>query len=144
MAAAALATAVKLLSRREHTADELRRKLRQRGFADGEIAGVLLRLRENGLQSDQRFSDIYIRQAQRRFGDFRLCAELQKRGVGKEECCAALVAAQLQPAAERAAAVLRKKYPRGVGEANENAARHFLRSRGFNGDSVRAALAGSQ
>ena len=142
MAAGALTVAVRLLARREHTADELRRKLKQRGFADSDVESALMRLRENDLQSDRRFSDDYLRQMQWRWGDFRLRAELQKRGVREEECNAAFAAAKLPPEAERAAAVLKKKYPRGVVEADENTARRFLHSRGFGSDSIRAALAG--
>ena len=54
-------SAMNLLARREHSYVELERKLKQRGFADSVIEQALQRLQEQGLQSDQRFVESFIR-----------------------------------------------------------------------------------
>lgn len=55
-------TVVRLLGRREHSAHELRQKLRQRGFTDGVIKQALSSAQEHGWQSDERYADIWLRQ----------------------------------------------------------------------------------
>ena len=136
-----LTIAIRLLSRREHTAQELREKLAQREISGADCDAVLARLQETDLQSDRRFCAAYLRQKHSAFGDYRLRAELAKRGVAKAEIAAALAAAELPPEAERARAVLRRKYARGITAEEEAQARRFLHSRGFSGESIRAAIA---
>lgn len=137
----AFSLAAKLLARREHSAHELRQKLQARGFGGEMVASALQRVQEIGLQSDRRFCDSYINTHRQRFGDYRLRAELAKRGVNAEEAAAALTAAALLPGGERAAEILRKKYPRGLPAKDEQRAQRFLHSRGFGGGDIRAALA---
>lgn len=141
----ALSLAVQLLARREHTAEELRQKLAQRGWQRAEVEAALHHLQQRNLQSDQRFCAAYLREKQGSYGDFRLRAELARRGVDEEVTTAALKAAALPPEAQRAAALLQRKYPRGVAagdEKTEQTARRFLHNRGFGGESIRAALVG--
>lgn len=135
-----LTLAIKLLARREHSAYELCEKLMQREISRDTCIAVLEHLQQSNLQSDRRFCEAYVRQKQSALGDFRLRAELARRGVAKEEVEAALAAAPPPPEAARAAEVLRKKYPRGVQAAEEATARRFLHARGFAAESIRAAL----
>ncbi len=74
--------AMDLLSRREHSRVELANKLRQRTFDSQEIASVLDRLQQEGLQSDRRFCEnfIYFR-AKKGRGPLRIRQELSQKGV---------------------------------------------------------------
>ena len=84
--------ALKLLSRREHSREELRRKLAEKcgREAGGEIDSELGRLEELGLLSDLRFARAYAREVCGKFAARRVRAELKKRGVGDHEIQSAL------------------------------------------------------
>ena len=74
--------AVKLLSRREHSAFEIRNKLLQRDFDDKEIKQAIVELQQGGWLSDERFTEAYIRMRQKKgFGPVRISMELNERGV---------------------------------------------------------------
>ena len=74
--------ALDLLARREHSRCELQRKLLERGFTESEINPLLEKLVGEGLQSDERFTEIYIRSRVRSgFGPIRITMELRERGV---------------------------------------------------------------
>jgi len=74
--------AVRLLSRREHSACELQQKLLQRGFEGVEIKQALDALEQGGWLSDQRFAETYVRMRQQKgFGPVRIAMELRERGV---------------------------------------------------------------
>lgn len=74
--------AMDLLARREHSRQELERKLARRGDNAEPIAAVIEALRSEGLQSDRRFADSFIHsRAQRLYGPFRIRQELRQRGL---------------------------------------------------------------
>ncbi len=76
--------ALRLLARREHAFGELCRKLQQRGATSETAATTVSALAEQGLQSDQRFSEGYLRsRAQRAYGPVRIRAELAERGIDR-------------------------------------------------------------
>lgn len=78
----AKATAVRLLSRRDHSVFELERKLRMREFPQDEIDDALEDLVKRDYLSDERFSEAYIHiRQQKGFGPLRISAELNERGV---------------------------------------------------------------
>lgn len=83
--------AMDLLARREHARRELAEKLSRR-FADAEAVALALdRLAQEGLQSDGRFAEAFVRsRAQRLYGPLRIRQELQQRGVAAELIAAAL------------------------------------------------------
>ncbi|PHR66052.1 regulatory protein RecX [Pseudidiomarina marina] len=54
-------TLIRLLARREHSARELKQKLKQRGFDHQIIEMVLTKAQENGWQSDRRFAQVWVR-----------------------------------------------------------------------------------
>ena len=56
-------SAMNLLGRREQSAFELRQKLLQRfdEASDDQVAQVISRLTDQGLQSDERFADMFVR-----------------------------------------------------------------------------------
>ena len=74
--------ALALLARREHSKLELKRKLIARGYSNSEIEAELASLAKDGLQSDERFAETYVRQRIKvGFGPRRITLELQQRGV---------------------------------------------------------------
>jgi regulatory protein len=73
------------LARREHSHDELFRKLKQKKFAETEIYLVLDKLTQEGLLSHTRFIENYIHfRLEKGFGPLRIQAELIKRGLSQE------------------------------------------------------------
>ncbi len=74
--------ALNLLARREHSSVELKRKLIARGYLGSEVDTLLVSLARDGLQSDERFAEAYVRhRAEMGFGPRRISAELGQRGV---------------------------------------------------------------
>lgn len=80
-----LATAVQLLSRREHSREELRRKLSLKGHATSAIESVLDSLERDNLLSNERFVEMFIKsRVSRGFGPLHIQAQLYERGVEAE------------------------------------------------------------
>ena len=81
----AMNTAVRLLTRRDHTGFEIFQKLGQRGFSGGVIDRVLAECRRLDYIDDERTARIYIGQLARRgFGFRRIRLELRKKGLTGE------------------------------------------------------------
>ena len=88
--------AVGLLARREHSARELVQKLRSRGGTAEVIETVLQRLVDGRLQSDERYTEVYLRQrSSKGYGPQRIVSELRERGVADS-----LISARLRKAEE--------------------------------------------
>lgn len=84
-------TAMDLLARREHSYHELEQKLRIRGMATELIKQQLDRLKGEGLLSDMRFLESFIRnKASSGLGPIRIREELIYKGVNAEEIKIAL------------------------------------------------------
>jgi regulatory protein len=75
------------LARREHSEQELRRKLRRKGYTSEACAYALEKLRRRGSQSDRRFAEEWVRGRMRGKGVSRtsLLSGLQVRGVERGE-----------------------------------------------------------
>lgn len=83
--------AMDYLARREYGAEELRRRLQNKGASADVIERVLCYLQQHNLQSDQRFCENYIRyRAHKGFGPRRIQQELSQRGVDKAYIAEAL------------------------------------------------------
>ena len=139
---AALAAALRLLARREHSVLELRRKLEQRGWQGGPLDEVLDSLVDQNLLSDRRFAEVYTRtRIERGYGPLRIRAELRERGID-----AALAEAALEAEAPDWSEQARDARLRRFGEAPPADFREkvrqmrFLQRRGFDGGHIRAAL----
>ncbi len=124
--------AMDLLARREHSIQELQRKLRQRG-ADMQLVEVeLQKLVDEGLLCEQRYLESYINsRAYSGRGPLRIREELNARGLSREDISKALAeadidwSAQLQQLWERRFGQLqleRREYAKQV---------RFLLSRGY-------------
>lgn len=146
--------ALDLLSRREHSCQELRQKLRSK-YPDGDFEAtfdrVLVRLQELNYQSDKRFAEVFCRsRVQRGQGPLRIRQELQLRGVES-----ALVQGAMDQMQEEvdwyqlALDLLQRKFHRPIDSAatreeqmKERARRQrYLAYRGFFSDAIQFALA---
>ncbi|ROQ20480.1 regulatory protein [Marinimicrobium koreense] len=140
-------TAMNLLARREHARDELRTKLLKRFGSEGErvktVDQALARLEEQGLQSDERFTEAFVTARERQGkGPLRIAQELRQKGVSDS-----LVSLYLDEGDERwwdlANEVRRKRFGDAPVEAPKEKARQarFLQYRGFSHEQVREAIA---
>jgi regulatory protein len=78
------ARAMRFLARREHSREELRRKLAPR-VAEGEnLEAVLDELAQRGWLSDARYAEHSIRAKARRYGPIKLAHVLRAKGVDEE------------------------------------------------------------
>ena len=80
--------AMDFLARREHSLQELRRKLKRR-FDDEElIESELQRLKDDNLQSDERYADSFLRQRSAKgYGPRRVRHEMREKGLSGAETC---------------------------------------------------------
>ena len=133
--------ALRLLTRREHSARDLKRKLKERGFDDEAADHAIGALAGDGLQSNARFAEQLIRtRITQGCGPMRIEADLRQAGLAGDEIDAAMAATECDWAA-RAIEVHARKFgsaPRSMAERNRHY--RFLMSRGFTGDQIRAAL----
>ncbi|AJE15935.1 MULTISPECIES: recombination regulator RecX [Stutzerimonas] len=91
--AAVRRAAMDLLARREHGRAELTRKLRQRGAPAELIEAALERLADEGLLSESRYIESFIRgRASSGYGPLRIREELTQRGLPRGEVEQALQA----------------------------------------------------
>lgn len=139
--------ALGLLVRREHSRRELERKLVARGVEKDEATAAVARLRDAGWQDDLRFACSLARtRASGGYGPLRIRAELGTHALPAETVAAAFAA--LTEAGEddwprMAADLVRRRFGHVAGDAaRARKAADFLVRRGFDGDSVRAAVRG--
>lgn len=126
------ACALRMLALREHSRDELRKKLLTKTQDRDEVELVLDRMIEVGLQSDVRFAEAFLRSKAARMGADRLLRELQQRGISKELALAAMDDVLDEDEWARAHALWLKKFgelPQGPKEWARQA--RYLQSRGF-------------
>ncbi len=138
----ARASALRLLTRREHSRHELRRKLEQRRFDTQLVEALLDELESERLLSDTRYAELLVsNRAERGYGPLRIRMELGERGVARE-----IVEQTLADAEVDWDACLRDIYVRKYGESQAHsfelwASRaQFLRGRGFSADRIRRVI----
>src|SRR5690606_20032407 len=138
--------AVRLLARREHGVEELKRKLAAKGHDADAIERVVAALNAKRLVSDERFVSSFVHHhARRGQGPVRIRAELRQQGIAAEAIDEALRSSEIDWV-ETATQVRRRKFgtqaPRSAAERAKQA--RFLQYRGFTADQIRAALAGGE
>lgn len=134
--------ALRLLTRREHAAAELVRKLEQRGIARDEAREAVAEMRAAGWQSDARYaSEFASAHAARGDGPLKIRAALQARGVGEGEVEAALAGLEVDWLA-RARQARAKRFGASLPSAPADQARQmrFLQTRGFPSSIARRAV----
>ena len=136
--------ALDLLSRREHCAAEIRAKLLARFGTAAPIETELERLLADGLLSDGRFAEAFVRMHRNKgHGPLRVLRELAQRGVAAELAEAA-VDARSRDWHELARAWKERRFgaePPASAAEWQRVARQ-LQQRGFSPDQVRFALSG--
>lgn len=127
-----------MLARREHSAFEIRRKLKQKGFEQADIETAIDNLQQEGLLSDERFAESYVRVRQGKgYGPLRIALELRDRGVAED-----IFEPYLANASQDWAAVLKAAYTKKYGHSacadyREKAKRmRYLQYRGFAPDAI--------
>lgn len=137
--------AIGLLARREYSCAELAQRLGRHGFEASAIEACLDALIEQGLQSDQRFAESFVRsRLLRGQGTIRIAGELRQRGVDNAVIKAALSdveAAEQVDWFELAHQTLARRFTSPGADMKERARRErFLATRGFDFDQIRYAL----
>lgn len=130
--------AITYLAAREHSRQELEQKLSRRFKQSETIQLVLDSLADENLQSDQRFSEIFVRQKiEAGKGPFAIRQLLLAKGISIVQIDAALYQPDFDWLAS-AQRVYDKKYREPVGDNLKERAkrRRFLLSRGFAPDIV--------
>ncbi len=137
--------AMNLLARREHGHVELARKLRLRG-ADAEMIEVeLQRLTDDGLLSEQRYLESYIRsRANEGRGPMRIREELTQRGLARELVEYALAEAVNDWQAQMEDLWRRRFSGRVVDLKDKAKQSRFLAQRGYAVDDIRRLLDGQK
>lgn len=135
--------AVRLLSRREHSTKDLKRKLQGKGHAADAVERVVGKLSDKHLVSDERFAVNFVAYHGRRgHGPIRIRGELRQQGATDEVIESALAAADFDWG-KVATQVRRRKFgdarPRSLAERAKQA--RFLQYRGFSSDHIRLAMA---
>ncbi|MCL4128092.1 UNVERIFIED_CONTAM: hypothetical protein GTU68_038403, partial [Idotea baltica] len=136
------ARAVNLLSRREHSQQELRTKLRKAEFELDDINSTIEKLAKADIQSDDRFAENYLRyRSQRGFGSQKIRLELKERGVDNDTINTAFDQAEVDWFA-LAISVRHKRFGEQVPEDNKNRAKQqrFLQYRGFTHEQINESL----
>ena len=81
----ALQSATRMLAGREHSVQEMTRKLHQKDFPADIVDEVIDNLVEGRVLSDERYAEAYVRmRSARGYGPQRIRMELQERGVNGE------------------------------------------------------------
>jgi regulatory protein len=136
------AAAVRLLAGREHSIEELRRKLVRKGYPRETIEPVIQKLLGKRLVSDERFTANFVHyHAKRGQGPVRLRGALRQQGIADSQIEEALRCAEIDWV-QLAREVRRRKFgagvPRSLGERAKQA--RFLQYRGFDAEQLRAAF----
>lgn len=135
------ARAISLLSRREHSRSELRRKLAAHCEDAAELEQLLGWLESGGWLSQERFAESIVHRRASRHGVRRIMHELRQHELPED--IIADVADQLRSTElERARAVWAKRFDAPPIDAKEYARQaRYLAARGFSHDCLRRILA---
>jgi regulatory protein len=131
------ARALRYLVRREHSRDELARKLAPYAESSEILEGLLRELESRKQLSNERYAEARTRQLARKYGAARIRHDLKDKGV--EEALVERVSKLGE--LERARAILQRKYREAATTREERAKRaRFLQSRGFSYQTIYQAV----
>jgi regulatory protein len=130
------ARAMRLLARREHSREELRRKLELFASEGDDVEGVIETLARKGWLSDSRYAELAVRSKARRFGPLKVAYALRAKGVADETIAAAFQAAGADGAGDLER-VWKSRFSQQPQNDRERARQvRFLQGRGFPLDDV--------
>jgi regulatory protein len=131
------ARALRYLARREHSRDELARKLSPYAASPEILEGLLRELESKKQLSNERFAEVRAHWLARKYGAAKIRQDLKAKGI--EVHLVERVSGEGE--LERAGAILARKYRVPAASREERAKRaRFLQSRGFSYDTIRRAL----
>lgn len=128
------ARALRLLARREHSRQELERKLAPHAGSSDAVKNLVSVLKEKNQLSEARFAEERARWLSRKYGAARIRQDLKAKGVPED-----LVARFSSPQDElrKAREILGRKYREPATTREERARRmRFLQSRGFSSEII--------
>ena len=135
--------ALRLLSMREHSRQELERKLKPFEEKPGELAEALDFLQAKDFINEQRVVESLVNSRSRKLGASRVRQELQAKGL-PAEAIAEAVQAMRSTELERAREVWRKKFGQPPVDPTARAKQvRFLISRGFAAEVVKRVVTGA-
>jgi len=130
--------ALDFLARREHSEQELRQKLAARADDTDEVEAVLHKLKDERLQSDERFTEAYVHhRVNAGIGPLKIRYELRQKGIDES-----FSDAILEPMDEQWDDMMREQRVRKYGDkipgdyAERMKQARFLQNRGFSPESV--------
>lgn len=135
------ARALRLLARREHSRQELERKLSPHAGSADALRNLVSSLAEKNQLSEARFAEERARWLSRKYGAAKIRQDLKAKGVPEE-----MIARFSSPQDEmqKAREILERKYRSAATTREEKAKRmRFLQARGFSRDTIRAAVRGA-
>ena len=123
--------ALRLLARREHTRNELERRLAPHAEDEAEVGCLLDEFAQQGWFSEERAVEQVVHARRGKFGSRRIRAELVAKGVDAERVAAAMAGLKVSED-EALRVVWRRKFARAPRSAAERARQvRFLQGRGF-------------
>lgn len=134
--------AMNLLARREHSAEELRQKLSNKSPQADLVNQVITGLIEDGLQSDERFTEAFtkmrIRQGK---GSAVVCFELKQKGIS-QQLINKFVKNSDGQWQESLAQLIDRRFAGQIAQDPREKAKQlrFLQSRGFTSDQIRQVI----
>lgn len=135
------ARAVDLLSRREYSRLELKRRLAPFADSEAEVDALLEQLAADHWQSDSRFAEAFANSRGQRYGSRRLAQEMRERGIDRDTIQSALAQ---QDDLATARAIWQRKFGRLPADQQERLKQmRFLASRGFGMDIIQRILRGA-
>lgn len=137
-----LGRAIRYLSLREHSQEELIRKLKPHVATQEELDRVLEQLITKGLQSNQRFAENLVRKQSVRYGHRRVAEELKRNKIDSPTS-AQLISNMRSTEFDRALAIWSKKFGEVSADPKEIARQgRFLANRGFDLDLISKIIRG--
>jgi regulatory protein len=131
-----------MLARREHSREELKRKLGGAETVPGELEALIDEFERQGWLSEHRLADQAVVLARGRYGSRRVLDQLGQKGVTGEPLARATDALKAQEL-ESAQAVWRKRFGRPAADLAEKAKQaRFLAARGFAPEAIQQVLKG--
>jgi len=134
---------IDLLSRREHSVQELQNKLRVRDFQEDEIAEVIDYLRLNDYLSEARFADcLYRTRMNKGYGKRFIENELAQKGIDQAEIKVAAENLEIDWYHQAEQVYLKRFNNRDIVDQKDKEKRiRFMQYRGFSSDEIFTILA---
>ena len=130
------ARALQLLAGREHSRQELKRKLARHADENDDVDALLDDFERRGWLCEARFVEQAVRTKSRKYGPLKIVHQLREKGVGEEAISAGM---RLAATGEREtlASVWRSRFGSPAQDAAQKAKQvRFLQGRGFRLDDI--------